>query len=96
MPKNTTASKKAKAMKKVLEKKEVKTLDEIQEEKHAQDEMNQEKPIENGTGIVIVLSWDILIGWYLYRKQIAYKVNKEQFLLLEHHAKILGVAIRLN
>lgn len=34
----------------------IERLDEIQEEKHAQDEMNQEKPIENGTGIVIVLS----------------------------------------
>lgn len=96
MPKNTTASKKAKAIKKNLEKKETKTLDEIQAEKHAEDKLKEEKSIENGTGITIVLSWDILVGWFLYRKQIAYKVNKEQFLLLEHHAKILGIAIRLS
>jgi hypothetical protein len=43
-------------------KKNIEKLDEIVAEKHAQEEINQEKPIENGTGILIMLSGDILMG----------------------------------
>lgn len=43
-------------------KKSIEKLDEIVAEKHAQEEINQEKPIENGTGILIMLSGDILMG----------------------------------
>ena len=96
MTKKTNSPKMEKSIKQNLNRKETKTLEEIQEKKHAEDKLKEEKSIENGTGITIVLSWDILVGWFLYRKQIAYKVNKEQFLLLEHHAKILGIAIRLS
>jgi hypothetical protein len=33
----------------------IEKVEAVQEEKHLQDEYNKENPIENGTGIIIVL-----------------------------------------
>jgi len=56
MTKKTNSPKMEKSIKQNLNRKETKTLEEIQEKKHAEDKLKEEKSIENGTGITIVLS----------------------------------------
>lgn len=84
-----------KTSKEVEKKTSIKKIEEIQAEKHAKEEEMQEKSIENGTGILIMLSGDILMGWLLFKKGITYKINKQQFIDLEKHTRILGVAMQI-
>ena len=45
-----------KTKKKIAVKENLDKIEQVQEEKHVEEEQNQEKPIENGNGITIVLS----------------------------------------
>jgi hypothetical protein len=44
---------------------------------------------------VIILSWDILIGGLLFKRNVRYKITKEQLVTLEKHTRILWVAMQL-
>lgn len=80
-------------MVKAKNEKAIKKIQKVVEQKEAQEKI--QKPIENGTWILIMLSWDILMGWFLFKKNLPYKVDKAQFVELEKHTRILGIAMQI-
>lgn len=54
----------------------------------------EKKDIENGTYISIILSWDILIWWLFYKKNIPYKFDKKQYSDMLTQANILWIEVK--